>query len=114
MDPNRQKLLYQILESPKNLPLIESQLHQFPWHCDEGEDVVIEIHHLVNAFTKPYDGKITTKEFVDWADCIIMREDIEVEDVQISEILTEIACYYGEVLPKDEIQKYLTSLNTSD
>ena len=113
MDPNRQKLLNQVLESPKNLSLIESQLHQYPWHCDEGGEIVIEVHHLVNALTKLYDGKITTKEFVDWADCIIMREDIEVEDVQISEILTEIACYYAETLPKYQIQKYLTDLNTN-
>lgn len=93
------------------MSLIESQLHQFPWDCDEGEEVVIQSHHLVKALTNLYDGKITTKEFVDWADCIIMREDIEVEDTQISEILTEIACYYAETLPKYKLQKYLTDLN---
>ncbi len=107
---NRKDILIDLIRFSGNLQELQTELSQFSWDV-EGFSLIVSKLEFTNILKKCIEDKISFEELENWANIIECRDDLDFEDVEIQEIIFELASpeINGEI-SKERLRKILNDL----
>lgn len=86
----RKYILLDLINFKKNIKELEIELKEYHWDSE-----IIELFasnkQIVSVLTRFVSGKISESDFIDWANALECRDDIDYNDDRIQDIICELA-----------------------
>ena len=111
MEANRKELLFKFLEEPDNHSQLEAAIIRLS-NEPHMEAIKLKTAHLTHALSMAIKNELTLTDLSEWADSIIMNDDIEIDHEIIREILIELANSENSPIDQPQIEYYLHKLNS--
>ena len=110
----RKEILFKLIQFTEPVEVLSEKLRNFSWDSKESL-VVLSRGNISNAIKLFLDKKITRNSFIDWANCVEMRDDIEYEvgfEKIIATILFELSIpEINDLINDDNLKNVLARLH---
>lgn len=87
---SRKDILLDLINFKKGIKELEIELKEYSWDSEKIE-VIVSNKQMVSVLNRFVSGKISKSDFIDWANALECRDDIDYNDDRLQDIICELA-----------------------